>query len=1062
MKITAVVVTCNRLELLPRALKSVSEQSRKPDFVYVVSNSTKDNYLKEKEICEEFRFKLVKNYRTENYAGALNTGVEEIVKRQGISDNIYFASLDDDDIWLPDYLKEIEANNTEDFDLIATNYLRKSDNENLIMTLPKQLSENDFLKGNPGIGGSNTFIKLETLLKAGCFDEALHSSVDRDFFVRVFQQKPHYQIIQKHLVTAYTDKDRERLTTNREKKIKSFRVFFYKYQHLMSDADKKQFFQRAKNYFGIEQSEVDIPQQTLPSIKKIEFGFKNKGDYKFIIGFIAGDEIISERIAKQIAEKDIPIDLVVMIDDTPKGKTLDQCERILKGKNIDYEIIGYDQTNEQLADGYYGKYFEKYPEINSIPLGRTILHHHLYTLTKHLSKPVYWIIDDDISFETLSTKEQRVNLFDIINENLGEVDAIIGGISQDPPVPTLSCIRSQLVDFFYSQKAENAAYQDVLNIRGKLDYYYDLSDLHTNHLEVPIFHQLTDESDLQKIFAGKSLSRPALQRALKAESKTITKRGANTLVFNRELLKEYPVINLEVKNQLARRGDLLWALFNQLISGFKIIEHTFSLNHNRPLVPFNLKKQLEKSAYDIIGYAFNKGILKVIEHIKDETETVTQNDVFEKLNQETYYQYFLETYNYFLERRKTRFLMNYYRIIGLTKLLSEDFTILKSFYSQFLNSQALSAFHLLLVDAQNEDTLKSFFNDFKLAIENYNKSTSDVYKKACQRFEERIREAEKEIENYQNKICNTTYCFLVEQNNATLDTTEQFLFTTSNGVFVYDSINYKYIKILDGKYYGLTKHQNTWIASRSNNKGDRSHIENKRISDICSFSINSNYEVENLKVLLYGIPGEVHQIDIANKTLFIPHTDFNQVLFIDIETCLNSKAPLSIMDCNHIELDIFPSSHLNSVFVSNNDLHLISHNFTMKTGKLSDRIIVNLNSSEVQSIPLNAHSAHNIYVKGDDSIFCDSNNKTLCKNQLAFFKSDKFLRGLSITEEFFFVGGSDICNDNNKRFSNNPSIYILNNKSGSHLKTINFVGLGDIYEIRQLHITDYSLSQNNK
>ncbi|MFW6352396.1 MAG: glycosyltransferase family 2 protein, partial [Bacteroidota bacterium] len=213
MKITAVIVTCNRLELLPRALKSVSEQTRKPDYVYILSNSTNDNYFKEQEISKEFGFELFKNYRSENYAGALNTAVEEIVKKQGITNNIYFASLDDDDVWLPDYLKDIEANNTEDFDLIAANYLRKSDIENLLMILPAILSENDFLKGNPGIGGSNTFIRLKTLLKAGCFDEALHSSVDRDFFVRVFQQKPKYKIIQKHLVTAYTDKNRERLTT---------------------------------------------------------------------------------------------------------------------------------------------------------------------------------------------------------------------------------------------------------------------------------------------------------------------------------------------------------------------------------------------------------------------------------------------------------------------------------------------------------------------------------------------------------------------------------------------------------------------------------------------------------------------------------------------------------------------------------------------------------------------------------------------------------------------------------------------------------------------------------
>lgn len=61
MKITALIVTCNRLELLPRALKSVSEQTRKPDYVYVVSNSTEINFLNEKEVCNELGVKLFKN-----------------------------------------------------------------------------------------------------------------------------------------------------------------------------------------------------------------------------------------------------------------------------------------------------------------------------------------------------------------------------------------------------------------------------------------------------------------------------------------------------------------------------------------------------------------------------------------------------------------------------------------------------------------------------------------------------------------------------------------------------------------------------------------------------------------------------------------------------------------------------------------------------------------------------------------------------------------------------------------------------------------------------------------
>lgn len=729
MRISAIIVTCNRLELLPRALKSVSGQTRKPDYVYVVSNSTEDNYFKEQEICKEFGFELFKNYRTDNYAGALNTGVEEIVKKQGITDNIYFASLDDDDIWLPDYLKEIEANNTEDFDLIATNYLRKSDDENLLMTLPAQLSENDFLKGNPGIGGSNTFIRLKTLLKAGCFDEALYSSVDRDFFIRVFQQKPKYKIIQKHLVTAYTDKNRERLTTNREKKIKSLQIFYYKFQHLMSEADKQQFFQRIRNYFSIEHSEIIINQQQEKPIRKSELEFKNKGDYQFVIGFIAGNAEIAQRIAKQIIEKKIPIDLVLIIEDVPKGTTLSDTENLFKENSIPYLIVKDKDWKQNLKTGHYGAYFQQFSDISSIPLGRTILHHHLFTETTTFENPVFWIIDDDVSFRSVVSPFsdiKTVDVFKIINENKDKAEALIGGISNDPPVPLLSCIRTQLVDFYHSIISGGNNQDDSFSLREKPDYYYDLSDLHSDHLEIPIYHSSISDDDLKQIFSGKSLSRPSLQKEVKAINKTITRRGANTIVFNRELLQYYPVINLEVNNKHARRGDLVWALLNQVVSGRTIFEHTFSLEHNRPVSEFDLRKELDKVAYDIIGYAFAKAILKSIETIKTETKPHRPKDIFEKLIQDDFYNRFFDAYSYFLNRRKARFLMNFFRISGLTMLLTEHRATAKELYSQLADESQLVAFERNMTEALQEETLKSFLRELTTAIWSYSKSITEV------------------------------------------------------------------------------------------------------------------------------------------------------------------------------------------------------------------------------------------------------------------------------------------------------------------------------------------------
>lgn len=139
---------------------------------------------------------------------------------------------------------------------------------------------------------------------------------------------------------------------------------------------------------------------------------------------------------------------------------------------------------------------------------------------------------------------------------------------------------------------------------------------------------------------------------------------------------------------------------------------------------------------------------------------------------------------------------------------------------------------------------------------------------------------------------------------------------------------------------------------------------------------------------------------------------------------------------------------------------MIAHNYTMKTNKLSDLIIYNTKTNKQELVNLNAHSAHNIFITKDNAIiYCDSNNKALIKNKETVFNSTKFLRGLSITENNIFVGGSDICFDDYKRFSSNSSIYVLDNQAKLQTEFI-FDNIGDIYEIRQLNEKELSIIQN--
>ena len=79
------------------------------------------------------------------------------------------------------------------------------------------------------------------------------------------------------------------------------------------------------------------------------------------------------------------------------------------------------------------------------------------------------------------------------------------------------------------------------------------------------------------------------------------------------------------------------------------------------------------------------------------------------------------------------------------------------------------------------------------------------------------------------------------------------------------------------------------------------------------------------------------------------------------------------------------------------------------------------------------------------------------KGGQAIFRSEKLLRGLSITDDRIYVGGSDINFERKKRLSSDAAVYVLDTL-GKVLATIEFASIGDIREIRQFSSVDYSLS----
>ena len=137
--------------------------------------------MREQTLCLKYGLTFIKNQYGRNYAGNLNTAIDHIIRSRMIENNesinhTFIAFLDDDDFWHSEYLAECTKAIKKDTDFVVAGLIYHSDNQIQKLSIPNKLTIQDFLEKNPHIQGSNTFIRLTTLLKAGGFDENMPST----------------------------------------------------------------------------------------------------------------------------------------------------------------------------------------------------------------------------------------------------------------------------------------------------------------------------------------------------------------------------------------------------------------------------------------------------------------------------------------------------------------------------------------------------------------------------------------------------------------------------------------------------------------------------------------------------------------------------------------------------------------------------------------------------------------------------------------------------------------------------------------------------------------------
>lgn len=646
--IIGIIATKNRNELLKIALNSALNQSRKLDELIVVSDSDGDCFNKDQTLCEG-KCIFLKDRYTRNYAGNLNTAIDSIVLRHLIHneenhEDIYIAFLDDDDSWKPNYIESCcsKIHSKSDFVVAGLDYF--SEGKEFPLSVPKKLNKSSFLAKNPHIQGSNTFIKLSTLLKAGCFDEALNSTTDRDFFTRVLMLSPKYETIEETLVDIDAHNDRPRLTNSNDGKKKSLSYFYSKYYGLMDEDEKHQFFDRARRYTELDEESIDENLSREQNSSAIHIS-NNNFDSHVVFGFIVSNEELGLRLLNDISNlKDIDYSIVLLCNIEHPS-----FDFITKANEANATLIHIDEakniglTIDCLEFAYDS--LQKNGQIKDIAVARTILQNFLKENTR--DGDVIWILDDDMEFKYYSRENSKfyINNLDIkgiLSRYKDKYDIVIGSYSGDAPLPTLSTLRTSLLDFTYKTALKKFSHYRT-DIYDNRDYYYDFSENHVG-LETPLS---SEANSIDEVFSGKATSRKSFVGSV--DEFTPYCRGGNTIIFNREALN-IPNISARFGDKIARRGDYFW-VEQAKKSGFKVVGSSFATLHSKIKTDFNLKYEADKLLKDLLGSSFTKTMEANIDGTR-----------------ESFYHTFKATF----EDRLTRIVDSFYRINGLLTILGKD------------------------------------------------------------------------------------------------------------------------------------------------------------------------------------------------------------------------------------------------------------------------------------------------------------------------------------------------------------------------------------------------------
>jgi hypothetical protein len=273
--------------------------------------------------------------------------------------------------------------------------------------------------------------------------------------------------------------------------------------------------------------------------------------------------------------------------------------------------------------------------------------------------------------------------------------------------------------------------------------------------------------------------------------------------------------------------------------------------------------------------------------------------------------------------------------------------------------------------------------------------------------------------------------------------TDRIIISTTTGLWILNDNSIKQITI--GACYGISRIGTRWYVSQR--LGTYSRILSFRLD-----LTNEQPKMRDTRIELTGLPINIHQIDSFDKTLYVLDTTNNRVQSINEHNKRrliypNNKTPNRA------------NNHFNSIFITDKFLFILAHNGWLKPKKKSQIFVVSrLTLKNVEIIELDAQEAHNIILYNNEWMYCDSLGGVLkWGNNSLFTDRGHFLRGLALTKDTIFVGGSEII-ERDKRILSDSILWLLDHL-GRVKRYIKLKKIGQICEIRAIDF-DYGLSES--